>query len=210
MILFRRARNALALLCRLDFQELLLRLKMSFGGIDLGNVSTEELQLSPERSSYYSNSGGAQLDSVLATFKISSRDAIVDFGCGKGGALITLAKYPFSRILGVEISEELAGIARRNFRKLNIENVGLSVCDATEFSDLDGFNYVYFFNPFPGAVMREVMANINESLARAPRKMTIIYLNPACHDCILENSPFRKLGEFPHHLHRYYIYSNEV
>jgi tRNA1(Val) A37 N6-methylase TrmN6 len=180
------------------------------GQIDLSNVSTDELRLSPERSSYYSNSGGSQLDSVLATLSINDLDAIVDFGCGKGGALITLAKYPFFRITGVEISPQLANIARNNLRKLHISNVEIAVCDATDFSELDDFSYVYFFNPFPCDVMRIVMNNIKKSLSRVPRKMTIIYLNPACHETVICDSLFVKLQEFPHHLHEYYVYSNNL
>ena len=52
------------------------------------------------------------------------------------------------------------------------------------------------------------MTNLVASLTRVPRKMTIIYLNPVCHEAVIHHSPFVKQGEFPHSLHHYNIYSN--
>lgn len=35
------------------------------------------------------------------------------------------------------------------------------------------------------------MQNLCESLRRCPRRCTIIYLNPVCHDDLVEKTPFR-------------------
>ena len=150
----RTVRNALALLCSMNWREFVVRTRIALGQIDLKIASNEELKLSPERSNYYSNSGGSQLDLVLVSCNIGPHDAVIDYGCGKGGALITLAKHPFAGITGVDISAELVAIARKNLQKLHIGNVELVTCDATAFADLDRFNYVYFFNPFPCNIMQ--------------------------------------------------------
>jgi hypothetical protein len=208
MPFFVDVKNALALLMKGEWREFALRLKVRRGQIDLENVSTDTLGLEDERSHEYSNSGGIQLDRVLRALKITSRDAIVDFGSGKGGALITFSKYPFAKIAGVEISPELAAIAEENLRKLKIRNIQMVVCDAAEFTDLDGYNYFYFFSPFPGNIMRAVIKNIEDSLARTPRKAVIIYFNPEYHNDVIADSSFAKIDEFDHHRLKFYIYSN--
>ncbi len=204
------AKNALALLLQGEWREFIFRVRVYLGDIDLRNASTDDLGLSPDRSHEYSNSGGIHLEKVLRTLNITPQDSILDFGSGKGGALITFSRYPFSKITGVEISSELAAIAERNLKKLNIKNVDMIVSDAVDFADLDGYNYFYFFSPFPGTIMRAVIKNICLSLARKPRRLVIIYFNPEYHDSVVTDSPFVKIREFKHHRLSYYIYSNEV
>ena len=84
----------------------------------------------------------------------------------------------------------------------------MTLCDAAEFTELEDYNYIYFFSPFPSPVMQTVIKNLTKSLAKKPRKMTIIYLNPECHDAVVTDSPFVKQQEFDHPTLRYYIYSN--
>ncbi len=202
-------KNALSLVFQGEWRELLFRLRVYRGEIDLCNASTEDLGLFPDRSHEYSNSGGIHLDTVLRALKITNRDSIVDFGSGKGGALITFSKYPFSRITGIEISPELVAVAEKNLKKLNIRNVNMIVSDAADFTELDGYNYFYFFNPFPADIIRAVVKNIGRSLTKNPRKLMIIYFNPEYHDAIVTDSPFIKTQEFRHHRLSYYIYSNK-
>jgi methyltransferase family protein len=209
MSLFVDAKKAFSLLLKGEWREFIFRLRVHIQKIDLKNSYLDELHLPEERCHYYANSGGPHLDAVLRTLKITPRDAIVDFGSGKGGALITMARYPFARIMGVEISPELLAIAESNLHKLGIRNVALVAADAADFTDLDGYNYFYFFSPFPGSVMSTVIRNIADSLAGAPRKATIIYFNPEYHQAVVTDSPFVKVDEFHHHELGYYIYSNE-
>ena len=196
------------LFLRRDWRAINYRLQLLFRQIDLKNVCVDELELPAEQSYDYADSGGATLERVLDGLGITPQDSIIDFGCGKGGALITLAKYPFAKITGIELSPKLIDIARRNLRKLWIDNVTVVFGEATEFTALDDYNYIYFFNPFPCPVMQKVLDNLKNSLNRKPRKVTIIYLNPECHDIIVTDSPFTKRQEFGHPTLTYYIYSN--
>ena len=202
------AKDALALLCRGEWREFIFRIRVHIQKIDLRNTYLNELNLPEDRCHYYANSGGPHLDKVLKALKISPQDAVVDFGSGKGGALITLSRYPFARIAGVEISAKLAVIAKQNLDKLNIKNVTMTICDAAQLIDIDDYNYFYFFSPFPAAVMSAVIRNICSSLTKNPRKATIIYFNPEYHDAVITDSPFVKINEFNHHELGYYIYSN--
>jgi SAM-dependent methyltransferase len=205
-------KNALAFLCRGEFRELLFRLRVHFSKIDLKYASVNDLGLPPDRSHDYRHSGGIHLENVLDSLNITREDAIVDFGSGKGGALITFAKYPFSKILGVELLPELIAIAENNFRILNISIVTMVKSDATEFSDLDEYNYFYFYSPFPGNVMGAVMQNIKSSILKKPRCVHLIYCNPEFHDILVTDSPFRKTREFYHRQLNLpiYLYSNKA
>ena len=196
--------NAITLLCRGEWREFRIRLRISLGHIDLkGDPSAVT-----ERTHNYADSGGLAFDRIMRNFNIGPNDAIVDFGCGKGGILISLSKYPFSKITGVEIAPELVEIAKSNIRKLNIKNVDIVCCDAAEFKELAQYNYFYFFDPFPCSVMQDVMDNIAQSIRERPRKVTIIYLNPNCHEVIESSSIFSKTEEVPHFEHKCYIYTN--
>ncbi|MBI5446641.1 MAG: class I SAM-dependent methyltransferase [Deltaproteobacteria bacterium] len=202
------AHNALWLLARADWREFIFRLQVRLGKIDLKPCSLEELNLSEERSYYYADSGGLHLEEILKECDITSRDAIVDFGSGKGGALFTFSKYPFRKITGCELSPELVAIARKNLDVVRVRNVTFVTGDAAQFEELDEYNYFYFFNPFPCSVMSAVISNIAISLGRRPRRATIIYCNPECHDAVVLEGPFVKVKEYDLCQLKYYVYSN--
>jgi hypothetical protein len=202
-------KNAVCLLGQGKWMEFAFRLRVYLVGIDLTNASNAELNIPVERGHEYANSGGRHLETVLDTLNISPEDAIVDFGSGKGGALITFAKYPFSKIMGIELSAELLAVAERNLTGLNAKNVHMVEGDAADFTALEEYNYFYFFNPFPSRVMSVVIKNISASLTHKPRKVVIIYFNPEFHTAVATDSPFVKTGEFHHHELAYYIYSND-
>ncbi len=204
-------RNALSFICRGEFKEVIFRLRVYFSSVDFSYASIQTLGLSAEKSHDYRHSGGVHLERVLNNLKITNEDAIVDFGAGKGGALVTFSKFPFSRVTGVELLPELAAIAEQNFKLLGIPNVSMVIADATEFLDLESYNYFYFYSPFPRNVMSAVITNITNSLSTNPRIVRLIYCNPEFADIIENNSPFCKTGMFHHHQLNLpiYIYSNQ-
>lgn len=170
------------------------QLKMKCRGLDLGWQGVRDSGLSEERSHWHSNSGGPDLDALLKHLPILRADTALDIGCGKGGAILTLAQYPFGRVDGVEISPDLARIARRNLSRMRITNSTIFCSDAAEFTDLDAYNHFYMYNPFPDVVMQAVMNNIRSSLARRQRRATLIYKNPVFEPTVLA-SGFRKVSE---------------
>ncbi len=148
-----------------------------------------------------------ELRHVLKTLALHPDSSILDFGCGKGAALIAIARFPFHRIAGCDISRELLGIARKNMDKLGICCVDLYCSDARQFTTLEEYDHFYFFNPFPHEVFEPVMVNIAGSLARKPRRATIIYRNPECHDDVIAAGLFKKVAEFRFGgSHPYYVY----
>ena len=156
-------------------------------GIDLSLVSVEQSGLSYERSHLHSDSGGPDLKRLLDRLPIERTDAVIDLGCGKGGAMLTLAQYPFFCVDGVELSKQLADTAVRNLQASKISNARVFCSDAADFVDLDSYTHVYMYNPFPEVVMRCVLKNINESVLRRERTLTLIYKNPVFNRLLLDH-----------------------
>jgi SAM-dependent methyltransferase len=169
-------------------------MKMKILGVDLGWVSVKDSGLSEDRSHWHSNSGGPDLERLLDSLSISPSDSALDLGCGKGGAMLTLARYPFARVDGVEISPGLASIAQKNLRRLGIVNARVFCSDAAGFHDLDRYSYFYMYNPFPEQVMESVMDNITSSLSRQRRAVTLIYKN-AVFAHVVNRAGFQKIAE---------------
>jgi SAM-dependent methyltransferase len=193
-MLLSRARNLSMMLLKGHWRTALWRLKMHRLGVDLSMASLDELGLDPSRAKDYSDSGGPRLESILKALHIPAGACAIDVGCGKGGAMITLARH-FKRVDGVELSERLIPIARENLRKAAAANTRIFYGDAAEFTDFDPYSHIYLSNPFPCAVMRRVLDHVLESLVRRPRELTIIYLIPV-DEALLVESGFHKVREF--------------
>jgi SAM-dependent methyltransferase len=181
-------------------------------GVDFsGRIEPEDVGLDPNTSIHSSPSGDKWLRDVLKDLNPSAKDNILDIGCGKGSAIKIMLKFPFARVDGLEISEHIAKIARSNFRKMRIpsERCRIFTGNASEFmEELDCYNYVYFYNPFYSGVMNRFIHNLHESIARNPRKVTIIYNNPTCHQEIMLNGLFSSINEYPAEWTKIRIYSN--
>jgi SAM-dependent methyltransferase len=181
--------------------------RMWVKGVDLRGVSVQDLGLDERRSIWYSDSSGEDLDAVFQTFHISAEDAVLDLGCGKGGALITLCRYPFAHVDGLDISPAMVEIARRNLSRLGITKARLFCSDAEDFSELDQYTYLYLYHPFLEPVMQRVLDNACASLRRQPRRLTLVYKNPVC-DALVREAGLRKVQDFSHSTDLIRIYRN--
>jgi hypothetical protein len=108
----------------------------------------------------------------------------IDLGSGKGRALLMASEYPFRKIMGVELLEELHRAAEENIRTYRSATQRCkqieSVCaDACEFLFPDIPLVLYLFNPLPEGGLRRLVANLEYSLERSPRLVWIVYHNPA-------------------------------
>lgn len=171
------------------------RWRERLAGVDFSTVvHPEEIGLDPRRAVMVSPSGNKWLRRVFEDMEILPADAILDVGCGKGSAMRLMLECPFARIDGIELSSHIAEIARANFAKLKVspERFSVIVADAAEFTALDRYNHIYFYNPFSREIMESFMAQLRASLERAPRQVTIVYDNPLCHEAIIEGDVFRK------------------
>jgi SAM-dependent methyltransferase len=106
----------------------------------------------------------------------------IDLGSGKGRTLLMASHYPFQRIIGVELLEELNAIAVANIARYKSEQQKCFVIeshagDARRFEFPGAPIILYLFNPFPKHVLREVLANLHASMRRIPRPVYVIYHN---------------------------------
>lgn len=111
----------------------------------------------------------------------TDRQVFLDFGSGKGRALILAARHGFAMAIGVESSAELCAVARTNIARYARRHPGVlhvTCADAAHFEVPVEVTVAYFFNPFGATTMSAVIDRIGESLARVPRDFHVIYLNP--------------------------------
>src|SRR5262245_61472419 len=115
-------------------------------GLDFGITSIEELGLDPDKCNYHKDGGGPLLKDLLKQLNITANDAALDFGSGKGGAMATMALFPYRKVDGVEISGPLVEAARKNLAKLKLEQCQVFLADATTFIDLDDYTHFFMYN----------------------------------------------------------------
>lgn len=119
---------------------------------------------------------------LLSTIELPRDSVFIDVGSGKGKVLMMASEYHFRKVIGIEFSESLCGIARANierFARSSRASVTPEVvhCDAAEYRFTDE-NVVFMYNPFHTAVMETFIANLRESCIRNPREMMLIYHQP--------------------------------
>jgi SAM-dependent methyltransferase len=133
---------------------------------------------------------------LLPKSAVRPSDVFVEFGCGKGRVVLDAARrYPFSRVVGVELAPELSEIARglveRERGRLRCPDVRIETMSAPDFPIPDDMTHAYLYNPFNGPTFERVCANIVASLDRAPRPLRVMYLHPADHDTLVGTGRFR-------------------
>jgi SAM-dependent methyltransferase len=156
---------------------------------------------------------------VMAKLPVRFEEFVfVDFGSGKGRALLMAAELPFRRIVGVEFSPELDAIARSNIRKYEslkshgadsrLSPVELVCMDFADFP-LPGDPSVFFlFDPCDEYVLGKLLARIEESLRRQPREIYVLYVAPTpAKEQMLDSAPFlKRIERDPEY--KYSIYRN--
>jgi hypothetical protein len=130
------------------------------------------------------------LRGVFRNRPITSDDVLLDYGSGKGRTIIwAAATYRFRRIIGIELdglhhATAEANLARWRGRTL-CDEVDFIQADATEYDVPDDVTIIFFGNPFFGAVFEKVAGKIQESLARNPRELTVLYYHARMHETLI-------------------------
>jgi SAM-dependent methyltransferase len=126
------------------------------------------------------------LRQVLKELSVTPADAFIDFGCGKGQVLALASRFPFGRVIGLDLSPSLIEHADRNMARLRgraaAGAIELVNANALDYPIPDDLTVAYFYMPFPTPVYEAVLANIAGSLARRPRAFRIIYLEQSATD----------------------------
>lgn len=137
----------------------------------------------------YNATKARPLLALLKMLELPSNGVFVDFGSGRGRALMIAALHGFRRIVGVEFSPALHESADRNIR-IFLRATGLRAHIDLIQSDVTAYiieadqNVFFMFNPFDAVVMTTVLSNIRASIARAPRRVWLIYCTPWQHEVV--------------------------
>ena len=118
----------------------------------------------------------------------------VDLGCGKGRSLLIAARMGFKHVIGVEFAAELAATARKNIQMTRVSNAIVIDADAAEFSLPQGKVVAFLFNPFRNAVVRRVVANLEQPRAG---KLYVVYSNPICAEVLDASQVLQRVGSAP-------------
>lgn len=111
-----------------------------------------------------------------------TRYSFVDYGSGRGRMLLTTARFPFKRVIGIEFSrtphqhahENIASYPKDRLACSDINSLNLNAID---FDLPEGDCLLFFFNPFTGEVLEQVAQRIEESQKRTPRSIVVAFMN---------------------------------
>ena len=121
------------------------------------------------------------LDDLERTMeKPFNKSLFVDFGSGKGAAIIHAKRLGFEKVVGVEFAKELHESALNNIKALSLDGVESLYEDATEYTLAKETSLIYFFNPFDEVVMQKVFENIMKQKDSFENDVYVIYGNASC------------------------------
>jgi SAM-dependent methyltransferase len=125
------------------------------------------------------------------------RLTFVDYGSGRGRALFLAVEQGFRSAIGVEVEPVHHRVAVANLARYRGNGAGIRLVygDARDFPVPDGPVVIFLYNPFPRAVLIEVLAIIVESLRADPRPAWVIYEAPLDRDLLDRESMFELVAE---------------
>jgi SAM-dependent methyltransferase len=124
--------------------------------------------------------------------------SFADVGAGKGRALLLAAELPFRKVIGVEVSEELARIAQRNvarWSRVAKPKAKIRVVheDAANFRWPRTPLLVYMYNPFACSLVAQMAERLAAVAASGSGLVDLLYVNPTCTDTLTNQALFVRL-----------------
>ncbi|MDQ3276287.1 MAG: methyltransferase domain-containing protein [Actinomycetota bacterium] len=137
----------------------------------------------------YEPAGWLNLRRILSPREVDEGDIFLDLGSGMGRVVLQAARYPFRRVIGVEVSVDLHEAARENVarsrEKLRCRDVVLVRSDVMDYPVPDDVTVVFLYNPFRGETFAQAVDAVLASVDRNPRRMRIVYVNPCEEQALL-------------------------
>lgn len=169
-----------------------------------------------ENNSRYSPTPAHTIRRILLTCPIQLEyTSFVDFGSGKGRAMLIASEFPFRKVIGVEFSSHLCEVARQNISNYKSDS---QQCSSFEVHNLDASafhipgdaSFFYFYEPFTQNVAAKVLENIESSIYRHPRQAIVCFVGKSLINFIEERSHWRQIGDHlispddPYYNYRFY------
>ena len=124
--------------------------------------------------------------------------SFVDVGAGKGRALLLASELPFRKVIGVELSEELARVAQKNVARWSRvarpkAKIRIVQGDAANFRWPRTPLLVYLYNPFACSLIAQMAASLAAVAASGSGLVDLLYVNPTCTDTLTSQGLFVRL-----------------
>ena len=146
-------------------------------------VRLDELGLAREGYHDYEPSGWRSFRRAMRGVKVSAADTFLDIGCGKGRVVVQAARRPFGRVLGVELSDELAAqaqeLADAERDRQRCGSVEIVAADITTWPVPDDVTVIYVYNALSGDALVAMLDRIAESASRVPPAVADALRQPA-------------------------------
>ncbi|MDE3104333.1 MAG: class I SAM-dependent methyltransferase [Acidobacteriota bacterium] len=128
---------------------------------------------------------------------------LIDYGAGKGRAMLVASELGFRRVLGIELNPDLATIAAQNIRLWTkahasdptapaLAPLELLQQDALTVPLPEGPCVAFLFHPFEAPVLRKLLRHVETQIGRrggsATAALDVLYVNSECR-AVLEKSP---------------------
>ncbi len=160
--------------------------------------TTDRVEALTDEGIHYTPLPYVMITRMFEVLKPTKDDVFLDVGCGKGRVLCCASRLPMKRVVGIEQNDQLLKVAGRNVECLRGACTPVDlVCTSAETYSYDGATIVYLYNPFNERITRVMTARLRESVARAPRKLRIVYANPVHANVFEESGWLRKSSEWP-------------
>jgi len=149
------------------------------------DTTLPEHPIGSAHSVHYQGADPLVVKELLDALPLEAKEStFIDFGCGKGRVLLLALEQGFQKVLGVEISPELALLCKRNLARAMTHQASAKVAvieaDATELELPSGALTAFFFNPFQGPPLERVAQKLASHADTKGSTVWVIYLNPVC------------------------------
>ncbi len=132
--------------------------------------------------------------------------SFIDFGAGKGRAMLVASELPFREVIGIELNPELAAVAQRNLdlwiaahaedpTASRLAPARVLQQDALTFKLPAGPCLAFLFHPFEAPVLRSLLRRIETQFAAqvvnhpgSSPALDILYVNSECR-VVLDHHP---------------------
>jgi len=137
------------------------------------------------------------IDTLAARGRVQAF-SFVDVGAGKGRALLLASELPFRKVIGVELSKELAHIAAWNIARWKRERRVRTTMRVIHQDILD-FRWprtpllVYLYNPFEREMIELLIERLRWAANAGSRCVDVLYLNPVFGHLFTRSGSFREL-----------------
>jgi SAM-dependent methyltransferase len=117
----------------------------------------------------------------------------LDIGCGKGRPMMVAGQFPFARVVGWELSADLAAAAMANITNAlgtdGSARFDVAVGNAVELPFPAGRLVVFVYHAMGGELLQLVLQNLEAALESQVEHAYFVYYNPVCAE-LLDASPY--------------------